>query len=166
MPRTLVTLEETPLSPVEREVISLFVHYAQVLNLPPSIAQIYGLLFCAEEALPFDEIVKRLSISKGSASQGLRFLRSIEAVTIISVEGDRREFYLAETRLRAIFSGLMRERVYPQLKTGRERLQQLDTLLDQTPAASGELRSRIRRLRSWDDQFQNLLPLLGAFLKR
>lgn len=166
MPRAPATLAHNPLSPIEREVIGLFVHYAQVLNLPPSIAQIYGLLFCAEEPLAFDDIVRRLGISKGSASQGLRFLRSIEAATIAQIEGDRREFYLAETRLRAIFSGLMRERVQPQLKTGRERLRQLDNMLDDADDASPELRSRIRRLRAWDDQFQTLLPLLGAFLKR
>jgi len=59
-----------PLAPVELEVIQIFVQIAQVLGLPKSVGEIYGLLFCAMEPLNFDEIMRRLTISKGSTGQG------------------------------------------------------------------------------------------------
>ena len=62
------------------QAISFFVHAFAALSLPRSIGEIYGLLFSTEEALSLDDIIERLRISKGSASEGLRWLRSLGAV--------------------------------------------------------------------------------------
>ncbi|MFN6016277.1 MAG: GbsR/MarR family transcriptional regulator, partial [Verrucomicrobiota bacterium] len=65
---------------IEREVLAVFVDGVRVLGLPPSIGEIYGLLFISQAPLSLDDLVKRLKISKGSASQGLRTLKSLGAV--------------------------------------------------------------------------------------
>jgi hypothetical protein len=54
----------------------------QVLGVPKSVGQIYGLLYASLEPLSFSDIVERLEISKGSASQGLQLLRSLGAIKL------------------------------------------------------------------------------------
>jgi hypothetical protein len=54
----------------------------KIFGVPRSVGQIYGLLYSSREPLSFSDIVKRLGISKGSASQGLQLLRSLGAVNI------------------------------------------------------------------------------------
>jgi hypothetical protein len=54
----------------------------QIFGVPKSVGQIYGLLYASPEPLSFSDIVVRLGISKGSASQGLRLLRSLGAINV------------------------------------------------------------------------------------
>src|SRR6201994_3494474 len=88
------------LGPFQHECINLFVHAAQMLSIPRSVGEIYGLLYSSQEPLAMDEVIDRLSMSKGSGSQGLRWLRDIGAVRTSYVAGDRRDFFVAETELR------------------------------------------------------------------
>ena len=68
--------------PFEAECVAFFSDVVQVFGVPKSVGQIYGLLFASTEALCFSDIVERLDISKGSASQGLQLLRSLGAVNV------------------------------------------------------------------------------------
>nr|MCU0750087.1 hypothetical protein [Akkermansiaceae bacterium] len=68
------------LDPLQRQVVDVFVDGVRVLGLPRSIGEIYGLLFISPSPLSLDDLVHRLQISKGSASQGLRMLKSLGAV--------------------------------------------------------------------------------------
>ena len=73
----------------ETAVVDLFLHAAQSVGLPKSVGQIYGLLFCRDEPLPMDVIMAQLSISKGSASQGLKALRhSLIILAVFGMEVD------------------------------------------------------------------------------
>ncbi|MDX2111067.1 MAG: transcriptional regulator [Verrucomicrobiota bacterium] len=152
------------LSPIEEEVIGLFVHYAQILSLPKSLGEIYGLLFCSPVPLPLDAFVARLQISKGSASQGLRILRTLNAITPITLEGDRREHFIPETRLRNIVTGILRERIQPQLETTTARLERLDQLTSQSDPDS-EIAIRLKRLQAWNEKMRNLLPFVTKMVE-
>jgi hypothetical protein len=59
----------------------------QVFGVPKSVGQIYGLLYASPEPLSFSDIVERLDISKGSASQGLQLLRSLGAINVANARG-------------------------------------------------------------------------------
>ena len=72
----------------ESAVIDLFLNAANSFGLPKSYGQIYGLLFCRDQALSMDEVMDLLQISKGSASQGLRALRQLGAVSSVFAPGD------------------------------------------------------------------------------
>ena len=67
----------------EKAVIDLFLNASNSFGLPKSYGQIYGLLFCRDQPLAMDEVVEILKISKGSASQGLRALRQLGAVSSV-----------------------------------------------------------------------------------
>src|SRR4051812_18667237 len=102
----------------ERECVEFFADFVQVLGVPRSIGQIYGLLFSSPEPLSFTDIAERLDISKGSASQGLQSLRALGAVVSVSGENDRRERFEPELGIRKLVSGVLRERVEPVITDG------------------------------------------------
>ena len=114
----------------ESAVIDLFLNAANSFGLPKSYGQIYGLLFCRDQALSMDEVMDLLQISKGSASQGLRALRQLGAVSSTFAPGDRKERFVAEIRLRKLVSGFLREQADPHLEKGMSRLKQIEELLE------------------------------------
>ena len=117
------------LSTMETAVIDVFVSAVKLIGLPKSVGEIYGLLFSSPLPLALDSLVRRLSISKGSASQGLKVLRSVGAVRLVYVAGDRRDHYAAETELKKLVAGFIREELQPRLDSGTERLSHLTSLL-------------------------------------
>ena len=135
---------------------------AQSVGLPKSVGQIYGLLFCRDEPLAMDAIMQCLSVSKGSASQGLKALRQLGAVRNVFVPGERREYFVAEIRLRKLVAGFLKEQAEPHLEKGKDRLQHLKELVaateDEEETRRGERRANI--LAGWHRQVGKLLPLV------
>lgn len=147
------------LSAFQRECVEVFVRAAQVLAVPRSIGEIYGLLFASPKPMPMDELVRQLSISKGSASQGLRWLRDAGAVRAEYVSGDRRDHFVAETELRQLAAGFLREQVQPHLESGSRFLGRLDAAI----GASDDPKfaaARVKKLRRWHRFGGQVLPLL------
>lgn len=152
------------LSAFQRETIELFVHATQVLGMPKSIGEIYGLLFASLDPLTLDGIVDLLAMSKGSASQGLRFLHNLNAVKKVYMPGDRRDHYVAELRLRSLVTGFLRERVEPHMDNGADRLTRLEALPTESPEEAQLAFERIKRLRSWHKQSDRLIPVVRKIL--
>jgi len=153
------------LAPLEAEAVDLFVGLAQVVGLPKSVGQIYGLLYISVEPLSLDAVAVRLDISKGSASQGLKFLRSTGAIRLAELDGSRSDRYEAETGLRALASGFLKEQIEPHLESGEERLSRLRRLVAEAPATQRKvLAARVDRLGTWHQRAAGMLPLLIRFL--
>jgi DNA-binding transcriptional regulator GbsR (MarR family) len=144
----------------ESAVIDLFLNAANSFGLPKSYGQIYGLLFCRDQALSMDEVMHLLQISKGSASQGLRALRQFGAVSSTFAPGDRKERFLAEIRLRKLVSGFLREQADPHLEKGSARLRQIEELLEGSASKDSRIRGTRRQeiLSGWHRQMSRLLP--------
>ena len=146
----------------EFAVIDLFLNAANSFGLPKSYGQIYGLLFCRDQSLSMDEVMKLIEISKGSASQGLRALRQLGAVSSVFEPGDRKERFVAEIRLRKLVGGFLREQAEPHLVKGVGRLKQIEALLGNL-VDSDSLQRGARRyeiLSGWHRQMSRLLPLV------
>ena len=144
----------------EEAVVDLFLNAANSFGLPKSYGQIYGLLFCRDEPLAMDDIMELLRISKGSASQGLRALRQLGAISLTMTPGDRKERFVAEIRLRKLVSGFLREQADPHLEKGVARLKQIEELLSDTSSKSSQNRGLRRHeiLSGWHRQMGRLLP--------
>lgn len=156
---------EASLTALETGVIDLFVNGVRVLGLPKSVGEIYGLLYIWPEPMSFDEILQRLQISKGSTSQGLKFLRSLGAVRAVYVAGQRRDFYVAETELKKLVGGFIREELAPHLVSGTERLHGLGELLPEEKEENVKFyKERLGKLRAWHQRTEKLLPLIQRFL--
>ncbi|MCF7848011.1 MAG: hypothetical protein K9M45_04110 [Kiritimatiellales bacterium] len=156
------TEKRAMLSALEREVIELFVRMADVLSLPRSVGEIYGLLFISPEPLCLDDCRLKLNISKGSTSQGLRILRSFGAIRTVYIPGDRKDYFVAETQLRKMASGFANEQIQPHVRNGKERLIQIKKLLnEQSPDEGREiLQERIQTLENWQKRTNQMLPLV------
>ena len=156
-----VSLATTGLSELEREVIELFIRMADMLNLPRSVGEIYGLLFISYDPLCLDDCRIRLNISKGSTSQGLKILRSFGAIRTIYIPGDRKDYYLAETSLRKIASGFAGEQIQPHVHSGKERIERIRELLEADESVGKEmLEEKIDLLENWQKRAGKALPLI------
>lgn len=154
------------LGSLERQVVDVFVDGGRVLGLPRSLCEIYGLLYMSPEPLSLDDLVERLGISKGSASQGLRTLRELGAVKECGLEGARRTFYEADVELKQLVGGFIREEVRPHLESGRDKV---DRLWDGVAAESDPQRrefygERLSKLEVWMRRGRMLLPVVQRFL--
>lgn len=148
----------------EHQCVEFFADMARVLRAPPSAGQIYGLLYASPEPLSFSDIVERLAMSKGSASQGLRLLRSIGAATVIDRQHTRREYFEPELGLRKLVHGILRERLEPLVEMGAMRIERLKQLANQRPEAGKFHLQRVKQLETWRSQLRLILPLLQSLL--
>ena len=151
-----------PLSDIERELIAYFVNAAQAFGLPKSFGEIYGLFFSSEHPLALDHVVEQLQISKGSASQGIRFLKSINALNPAYLPGDRRDHFTPELSLRRIADGFIRQRIRPELKDGADRLKEIARQSAVAPGAT--VQDRIDTITSWTKKADFLFPIVSKFL--
>lgn len=150
-----------PLSPLEIEVIDLFVHLSRLLGLPKSLAEIYGLLFITPQPLSMEDLMDRLDLSKGSASQGLKVLRDLGAVKAVYVAGSRRDYFVAETELRQLVRGFLKEKLAPHFDGSVERLERIEKALHEMPEeARRPVSERINKLRQWEKRGKRFLPWL------
>ena len=153
------------LNPVEVEVIDLFVQFAGAIGQPRSIAEIYGLLFVSERPLAMETIIERLDLSKGSASQGLKYLQDLAAVRTVYVASERRTHYEAVAALRQLASRFLQKQILTNFQDSKARL---DRIAAKTKELSGEQRThitgRIKRLRRWERTGRRILPLVLEML--
>ena len=150
---------------LEREFVAIFSNMADLFGNPRSHGAIYGLLFGSERPLSMDEIISRLGISKGSASQGLRRLKELGAITSERSDGDRNYSYRAGLELKPLLSGFLQSRLAPGLAEGSDRLKRLQDLLPALPpSARPGARLRLQRIGKWHRRAASLLPLAQRLL--
>ena len=156
------------LAPLERQVVDFFVDGVRVLGLPRSIGEIYGLLFISRSPLALDDLVQRLGISKGSASQGLRMLRSLGAVREASGNGngERRTYYEPAVELKRLVGGFIREQIRPHLESGQSKIHRLaeSARAEDDPEQRKFLEERMERLEQWMRSGGRVLPILQKLL--
>ena len=145
---------------IELEIISIFVRLADLLNLPKTVGEIYGLLFISENPMCLDDLMNKLKISKGSTSQGLKILRSFGALKKIYIPGDRKDYYLAEDSLRKIANGFANEQIQPHLESGSERLEYIRGLIIEDDKLNKKfVKEKIKKLENWEAKANMFLPL-------
>ena len=168
--------------------IAVFVQLAQAMGMQRSLGEIYGLLYATPQALAFQDIVDRLGLSKGSVSQGLRFLRTVGAIKPVVVAGDRREFFEPVLELRALVGGFLKERLNPELESwgvrakslkiddfaraeaggsevgGRDVGQPEGRTTRLSAAERKVLSGRIDKLKTWHKRANTVLPMVTKLL--
>ena len=153
----------------EQECATFLADVVQLFGIPKSVGQIYGVLYASPVPLGFSDIVERLDISKGSASQGLQLLRSLGAIneaepTSKATEGQRGVRYEPELSLRQLVSGVLRERIAPMATTVAESLKRMKDLAERSPENTKFYLGRAKQLETWRKRFTTVMPLLIALL--
>lgn len=143
----------------------------QLLGLPRSTGQIYGLLYLSPQPRTLDEIAAQLSISKASASTGVRQLVAWHAVRQVWVPGERKDYYEAQADLpeliRANYHGFFK----PKLSKSERKLDALLATLE-ADRKSGAIdradfdfcRDRIASIGALQSRLKKVLPLAERFL--
>ena len=158
--------EQARLSELEVEAIEMFINFLRLIGLPKSVGEIYGLLFVAPKPLAMDEIMTRLDISLGAASQGLKLLRSFGAVRVVYERGDRRDHYVADLELSRFATVFIEDELKPRIETALERIRRMEKSLEELPPSQRKAtRQRIDRLMHWLDKGQKIIPWLIRFMK-
>lgn len=166
LPATHTQTKPQHLSSIQQQVVDFFVDGVRVLGMPRSLGEIYGLLFISSKPLSLDDLVQKLGISKGSASQGLRTLKTLGAVREAQNINDRRTYYEPATDLKRLVGGFISEQIRPHLNSGKSKLKQLQQTvpLNTDPTEQAFLNERIERLESWMKRGGQVLPILQKIL--
>jgi HTH-type transcriptional regulator, glycine betaine synthesis regulator len=152
---------------LEREVVEVFVRMADMLSLPRSYGEIYGCMYISPEPLSMEDLITKLRISKGSASQGLKALRNIGAIRTVYKVGERRDYFEAECELRKLVSGFLRDQVDPHLESGKDRIDSMRALLNEIDGDEREfLIERVEQLGKWRHRADTVLPLVLKMIER
>jgi DNA-binding transcriptional regulator GbsR (MarR family) len=166
--RDLLQKQERSASVVgfEEAVVEFFVDAADLLGVPKSVAVLYGIVFASSQPLSFADIEARVTLSKGSISQGLRVLRKMGAIKEVSAPADRSELFTPDLEMRRLIQRFLEQRLQKQLDAGKSRLGDLQRALPDLEKSHAEtLRSRIEQLQSWHEKARALLPIARTFLK-
>ena len=148
-------------SRLEAEVIGLFVQLSRIIGVPRSYADLYALLFLSPRPLTMEEIIQRLGISKGSASQGLNFLRKAGAIRVHQLPGRRAACHEAVAELRSLAAGFLQDQILPQVEDSQNRLDQIAAMVAKLPARErGQASRKIAMLQSWGRQTRQFLPMV------
>lgn len=115
---------------VELEIIGFMVNIAALLRMPRSVGEIFGLLYISNHPLSMNSIMEKLSISLGSASQGIRSLKSFDAIRSVYIPGERKEHFVAETDFRKLITRMMNDELKPKLDSASGRLHIIEGMLD------------------------------------
>jgi DNA-binding transcriptional regulator GbsR (MarR family) len=154
------------LTQLQQQVVEFFVDGVRVLGLPRSLGEIYGILFITDRPLSLDDLVSSLGISKGSASQGLRTLRTLGAVREVNSETERRTYYEPAVDLKRLVGGFIREQIVPHLTSGKSKLEAISESIEQE-SDSAEKKfylERTKRIESWLKRGKQVLPVIQKIL--
>lgn len=138
------------LSPAQWMMVEVCVRSARMLGIPKSIGEIFGFAFCATKPISFDDVVRVLGLSNGTASHGLRYLRRLGAVRPCYVAQERRDHYVAEISLKKLVSVFIAENVLAHLGGTAELMARLRKVLAESEDA--ELAPRVDLLMDWNKQ--------------
>jgi DNA-binding transcriptional regulator GbsR (MarR family) len=157
---------ETDVVAFEEAVIGFFTDAADLLGVPKSVAILYGIVFASPQPLSFAEIEHRLSLSKGSISQGLRVLREMGAIKEVSTPADRAELFAPDMEMRRLIERFLEHRLQKQLDAGKARLKALQhDVPDLAKADADTLRGRLKHLQQWHEKARSVLPVARTLLK-
>ncbi len=133
------------------------------------LGRIWAVLFLSERPLAAPELCDRLGISTGLLSMSLAELRTWGVVRGVSVEGDRKEHYQAETNVWKLVAHVLRERerkaVEGALQAFERTLADVRTFgIDPDPEVRSLARFKARRLEMLAGLCQAALGILKVLL--
>lgn len=121
--KTTTTAEQTrKLDDVRDGFIAQWGAFGSQWGINRTMAQIHALLMTGTDALSTDEVMDKLSISRGNAHTNLKELVSWGLVRIIVRKGERKEFFEAEKDVWKIFTIILRERQRREIDPALELL--------------------------------------------
>ena len=134
-PRKHVGAEE--LASAQAQFVAAWGQMGTTWGISRTMAEIHALLYITGRPLNTDEVMDRLSISRGNASMSLRSLVEWGIVSRVHKRGDRKEYFEADQDVWALSRKVIRERlrreVHPMLTALYEVREATQNALPSTP---------------------------------
>src|ERR1700726_2010183 len=138
------------LEEVEDQFVDLWDTMSSLWGISPTMARIHGLLYLTGAALSMDDIMARLTISRGNVSMNLSKLVEWGLVRKVHKRGDRRDYYESLSDVWEMFtlvaSQRKRREIDPILTTLRRCREDLSTEALGQLADKAATRERSRRV--------------------
>ena len=153
--------------------VQLWGNMASSWGINKTMSQIHALLYAESEALHTDEIMSILDISRGNANMNLRRLLDWELIHKVQFEGDRKDYFSAETDVWKIVNTIIRERQQLEIAPIRNRIEECITLLEgddtgdfELDPASQEFKQRIQNYNDFLVMFERFTNALLPFITK
>jgi DNA-binding transcriptional regulator GbsR (MarR family) len=121
-----------------------------------TMAQIHALLYAELEPMDTDAIMQELRISRGNANMNLRKLNEWGLVHKVSVEGDRKDYFIAEKDVWNMAFRIIRERQRMEITPIKENLKDCIQTLDQD-------KEQDQAERAFQERITNFVQFLELF---
>ena len=136
-----------------------------VWGISRTMAEVHALLYITAQPACTDDIMERLQISRGNASMSLRALVDWGVVARTHKRGDRKEYFVAEQDVWAMFRAIVRERMKREVDP---LLANLYEIRESAPggrrAESQEAEATLERLDELLDFFETAQGLTQRFV--
>ncbi len=128
-----------------------------------TVSQIHALLYLAPDPLSAEDITEMLSVARSNVSNSIKELQSWGLIEVVSVLGDRRDFFTARgdtwEMLMIIMEGRKRREIEPTLTLLRQCVLEMESDRE-TPAQVKEkiqsMLTFVSTLSEWFDQVKSL----------
>ncbi len=152
----------------QKECIAVFQRAAAAISLPPSMGEVYGLLFSTPEPLNLDQMIEHLKASRGGTFRSLRMLRDLGVVTGgIFKPPLRCEHFQAERNLRKLAAAFITAHIEPHVENGASHLERLRASVSPEDAPqSGFQRQRLDQIERWHRFVADILPFIRTFAEK
>tara|TARA_Y100000589_G_scaffold324285_1_gene360210 strand:- start:414 stop:962 length:549 start_codon:yes stop_codon:yes gene_type:complete len=154
-----------------QEMVEVGGRICQILGLPRSTGQIYGLLYLSAKPLSLNLMSSMLGISKGSVSIGTRQLASWGAIRKVWIPGDRRDFYEVVEDLRQLIRGSYNNLIKTKIESSKKRLANIESNLQEDIKCGAItldkkiiLEGRIKALQKIQERMLKFLPLIEKII--
>ena len=139
-------------------------------GVPRSMTELHAMLYIVGESMNTDEIMKKLSISRGNASMTLRTLLDWGIVTRSHKRDDRKDYYTAEQDVWKLFATVARARKRRELEPLASTLQALANTLkgvdtSEVVAQRKRLESMLEFIIQFDGISERFLSMGGSSIE-
>jgi len=128
-----------------------------------TMAEVHALLYITGQPLNTDDVMERLQISRGNASMSLRALLDWGTVSRTHKRGDRKEYFVAEQDVWALFRSILRERMKREVDPMLASLFEIRDMTGIEPARGHKGAATAEDRQAILDHNQRLDDLLGFF---
>src|SRR5579885_1028749 len=131
----------------EDQFVGLWRTMSTLWGVSPTMAEIHGLLFITGAALSMDDIMARLSLSRGNVSMNLSKLVEWGLVRRVHKRGDRRDYYEALSDVWEMFTLVAAQRKRREIDPMLNALRQCRDRLAPEVIGSGAVDARAQEQR-------------------
>lgn len=149
--------------------VLLWGEMASAWGINKTMSQIHALLYAESHPLDTDTIMETLGISRGNANMNLRRLLDWELIHKEHYEGDRKDYFSAETDVWKIVSTIIRERQQREIAPIRENLQKCIETLEAgglNDEESKEFKVRIENYMEFLEMFERFTDALLPYINK